>query len=61
VTPIRAEFHSPDLKVKSVATQTTWDTRPVPQPDQTPAAESLARILQRTGLAFRGVEVVAAP
>jgi eukaryotic-like serine/threonine-protein kinase len=61
VTPIRAEFHSPDLKVKSVATQTTWDTRQVPQPDETPAAESLARILQRTGLAFRGVEVIAAP
>jgi serine/threonine protein kinase len=61
VTPIRAEFHSPDLKVKSVATQTTWDTRSVPQPDETPAAESLARILQRTGLEFRGVEVVAAP
>jgi len=61
VTPIRAEFHSPDLKVKSVAAQATWDTRPVPQPDETPAAESLARILQRTGLEFRGVELVAAP
>jgi eukaryotic-like serine/threonine-protein kinase len=61
VTPIRAEFHSPDLKVKSVAAQTTWDTRAVPQPDEAPAAESLARILQRTGLTFRGVEVIAAP
>ena len=61
VTPIRAEYHSPDLKVKSVAAATTWDTRSVPQPDESPAAESLARILQRTGLAFRGVDVVAAP
>jgi len=61
VTPIRAEFYSPDLKVKSVAAQTTWNTRSVPQPDETPAAESLARFLQRTGLAFRGVELVAAP
>ena len=61
VTPVRAELYTPDLKLKSVAAQTTWDTRPVPQPDETPAAESLARTLQQTGLAFRGVEVVAAP
>jgi hypothetical protein len=61
VTPIRAELYSPDLRVKSVVAQTTWDIRPVPQPEETPAAESLARTLQRTGLEFRGVEVVAAP
>jgi hypothetical protein len=61
VTPIRAELYSPDLRVKSVVAQTTWDIRPVPQPEETPAAESLARTLQRTGLEFRGVDVVAAP
>jgi len=61
VTPVRAELYTPDLRLKSVAAQTTWDTRPVPQPDETPAAESLARTLQRTGLEFRGVDVVAAP
>jgi hypothetical protein len=37
VTPILAEFHSPDLKVKSSASQTSWDTRSVPRPDETPA------------------------
>ncbi|MGO9829207.1 MAG: hypothetical protein ACLPJH_03635 [Myxococcaceae bacterium] len=61
VTPVLAELYSPDLRVKSVAAETTWDVRPVPQPDETPAAQSLARTLERTGLAFRGVEVVAAP
>jgi tRNA A-37 threonylcarbamoyl transferase component Bud32/WD40 repeat protein len=61
VTPVRAELYTPDLRLKSVAAEKTWDTRPVPQPDETPAAESLARTLQKTGLAFRGVEVVAAP
>jgi WD40 repeat protein len=61
VTPVRAELYTPDLRLKSVAAATTWDTRPVPQPDEGPAAESLARILKRTGLTFRGVEVVAAP
>ena len=61
VTPVRAELYTPDLRWKSVVGETTWDTRPVPQPDATPAAESLTRILRRTGLEFRGVEVVAAP
>jgi len=61
VTPVRAELYTPDLRVKSVVAQTTWDVRPVPQPDETLAAESLARTLQRTGLEFRGVDVVAAP
>jgi serine/threonine protein kinase/WD40 repeat protein len=61
VTPVRAELYTPDLRLKSVAAATTWDTRPVPQPDEAPAAESLALILHRTGLTFRGVEVVAAP
>jgi tRNA A-37 threonylcarbamoyl transferase component Bud32 len=61
VTPIRAEIYAPDLRWKAVAADTTWDTRPVPQPDETPAAESLARTLRRTGLEFRGAEVVAAP
>ena len=31
------------------------------QPDQRPAAESLAQTLQRTGLELRGAELVAAP
>ena len=61
VTPVRAELYTPDLRVKSVVAQTTWDIRPVPQPDETPAAESLATTLRRTGLEFRGVDVVAAP
>src|SRR5262249_37803140 len=61
VRPVRAELYAPDLRWKSVVTETAWDTRPVPQPDGTPAAESLARTLQRTGLEFRGVDLVAAP
>jgi hypothetical protein len=61
VTPVRAELYTPDLRWKSVAAETTWDTRPVPQPDETPAAEGLTQTLRRTGLEFRGVEVVAAP
>jgi hypothetical protein len=62
VTPVRAELYSTDLRFKSVAGETTWEfLRPVPQPDETPAAESLARTLRRTGLEFRGVDVVAAP
>lgn len=38
-----------------------WGVRSVPRPDGEPAAQSLARTLQRTGLAFRGVELVVAP
>ena len=61
VTPVLAELYSPDLKVKAVSTQTTWELRPVPPPDETPAAESLARTLRKTGLELRGVDFVAAP
>jgi WD40 repeat protein len=61
VTPVRVEQYFPDLRMKGVAGDTTWDVRPLPQPDETPAAESLARTLHRTGLEFRGVELVAAP
>jgi serine/threonine protein kinase len=61
VTPVRAELYTPDLRWKSVVTEKAWDTRPVPQPDERPAAESLARTLQRTGLELRGVDLVAAP
>jgi serine/threonine protein kinase len=61
VTPVLVELYAPDLRTKGVAAETTWDFRPVPQPDETPAAESLVRTLQRTGLEFRGVELVAAP
>ena len=58
---VAAELYSADLRVKAVTTQTSWEIRPVPQPDEETAAQSLARTLQRTGLAFRGVELVAAP
>jgi hypothetical protein len=58
-SPCRARH--PALRLKSVAAQMTWNTRPVPQPDEKPAAESLARTLEKAGLAFRGVEVVAVP
>jgi len=61
VTPVLVEQYFPDLRTKGVASETSWDIRPVPQPDETPAAESLARTLRRTGLEFRGVELVAAP
>jgi WD40 repeat protein len=61
VTPVRVEQYFPDLRTKGVAGDTTWDLRPLPQPDETPPAESLARTLRRTGLEFRGVELVAAP
>jgi serine/threonine protein kinase/WD40 repeat protein len=61
VTPVRAERYYPDLRMKGVVSDTTWDFRSLPQPDETAAAESLARTLQRTGLEFRGVDLVAAP
>jgi serine/threonine protein kinase/WD40 repeat protein len=61
VTPVLAELYSPDLRVKAVTTMTTWEIRPVPPPDETPPAESLARTLRKTGLEFRGVDLVAAP
>ena len=40
---------------------THWDTRPVPPPVDEPAAESLDQALRRTGLTFRGAELVASP
>ncbi|HET9157178.1 MAG TPA: hypothetical protein VFN91_10960, partial [Myxococcaceae bacterium] len=61
VTPVRVEMYAPDLRSKGVAGDTTWDVRPLPQPDETPPAESLARTLRRTGLELRGVELVSAP
>jgi serine/threonine protein kinase/WD40 repeat protein len=61
VTPVLAELYSPDLRIKAVSALTTWELRPVPPPDERPAAESLAATLRRTGLEFRGVDLVAAP
>jgi hypothetical protein len=61
VSAVHAEQYSPDLSIKAVVTETRWAHRPVPPPDPTPADESLARTLRRTGLALRGVELVAAP
>src|SRR5262249_42990695 len=61
VTAVRAERYYPGLRMKGVVAETTWDFRSLPQPDETPAAESLGRTLQRTGLEFRGVDLVAAP
>jgi hypothetical protein len=61
VTPVRAERYYPDLRMKGVVAEKTWDFRPLPQPDEGPATESLARILQRTGLEFRDGDLVAAP
>lgn len=61
VSPVGAELYDSDLRFKAVAAEKTWAIRPVPPPDPTPADESLARTLQRTGLAFRGVELIAAP
>ena len=51
----------PDLKVKLIASESAWDFRPLPQPASDSPEESLARTLQRTGLALEGVEIVAAP
>jgi hypothetical protein len=61
VTPAAAEIYSNDLRTKAVASMTHSEFRPVPQPAEEPAAQSLARTLQRTGLVFRGVQLVAAP
>ena len=60
VTPVRAEVYAADLRSKGVAAEKTWDALPLPHPDETPADQSLARMLQRTGLQLRGVELVAA-
>jgi hypothetical protein len=61
VTPVRAELYAADLRTKGVAAEKTWDVLPLPHPDETPADQSLARTLQRTGLQLRGVDLVAAP
>jgi hypothetical protein len=61
VTPVQLEQYYPNLRMKGVAAERTWDLRPLPQPDETPAAESLARTLRRTGLELRGVDLVPAP
>ncbi len=61
VTPVLAERYYPDLRMKGVVSETTWDFRSLPRPDDTAAAESLALTLRRTGLEFRGVDLVAAP
>ncbi len=61
VSPVMSELYSHDVRLKALAAEKTWDIRPVPPPDETPAAESLARTLKRTGLALRGVELIAAP
>jgi tRNA A-37 threonylcarbamoyl transferase component Bud32 len=51
----------PDLRVKLIASESSWDFRPLPQPASDSPAQSLARTLRRTGLALEGVEIVAAP
>jgi WD40 repeat protein/tRNA A-37 threonylcarbamoyl transferase component Bud32 len=61
VTPVRAEAYSADLTWKGVSADTTFDYVPLPKPDEAPPEQSLARILKRTGLEFRGVELVASP
>jgi len=61
VTPVRAEAYSADLLWKGVSAEKTWDFVPLPQPDEAPPEQSLARMLQRTGLELRGVELVALP
>jgi hypothetical protein len=47
--------------VKAVVSMMHWDLRPVPPPDEEPAAQALAGTLRRTGLVLRGVELAAAP
>jgi len=58
---VAAEIYSNDLRTKAVASMTHSEMRPMAQPDEEPAAQSLARTLRRTGLVFRGVQLVAAP
>jgi len=54
-------YLQPDLRSKLLITETHWDRRPLPQPDTESPAASLARILARTGLSLRGVDLVTAP
>ena len=61
VTPVLAELYAPDMRTKGLAAEKTWDTVAIPQPDETPPRQALDRVLKRTGLQFRGVELVASP
>jgi hypothetical protein len=61
VTPVLAELYAPDLRSKGVAAERTWGTVPLSQPRDAPADQALAGVLKKTGLGFRGVELVAAP
>jgi hypothetical protein len=54
-------YVTPDLRVKLVMTLTHWERHALPQPAAEAPAVSLTRTLERTGLALRGVEIVAAP
>jgi len=60
VSPVAVTLQ-PDLRAKVIASDTRWERRPVPQPVTESPARSLARTLERTGLASQGVEIVAAP
>jgi WD40 repeat protein/tRNA A-37 threonylcarbamoyl transferase component Bud32 len=60
VSPVAVTLQ-PDLQAKLIASDTRWERRPVPQPVTESPARSLARTLERTGLASQGVEIVAAP
>lgn len=61
VSPVEAELYANDLRKKAVVSAKSWEYRPVPEPDQESADESFARMLTRTGLQLRGVDLVAAP
>jgi len=60
-TGVAASVLRPDLRAKLVASESSWDLRPVPAPVSDSPAEGLRRTLRRTGLALEGVEVVAGP
>ena len=49
----------PDLRAKVIASDKRWERRPLPEPVTESPARSLAQTLQRTGLVFRGIELVA--
>jgi len=51
----------PDLGAKVVNNEANWELRPLPGPARDSPAESLASTLKKTGLALKGVDVVAAP
>ena len=60
VSPTRV-YLQPDLRSKLVMTATHWERRPPPEPATESPDRSLARTLERTGLALQGVELVVAP